>query len=402
MNANSGAAAMARSINRAFLDVGVTGLIQWPLVDSMPPYLPAEDRGLLFANQPWSGYYQVNLMTWAIAQTTQFVHPGWRYVKGAYGQLAGSGAAGTYVSYAAPTSAAWTMVAQTSLAKSRQRVVVHVDGRLGHSTVHVWSTNLDTSARKAWFVQDASVRPRNGTFRYTLRPDYIYTFTTTTGQHKGNAASPKAKPMPLNYTARPDAAAEPLDLSAQNGTFSYTPNGTVIEQLATQTPVYWQIPDSAAFPYAVVGGSDWANYRVSTQVRFTAPGQSAGVISRYQRLYLTQKVNHFYGYQFVVSDSGSWQLVQDLPKTSPVTLASGEVGPLGVGTWHTITLSADGPVLTASIDSSDVASVLDVGTGSSGFSRGLAGISTGGWYQVDFRQLTVRDISIGSYHHHHQ
>ena len=52
-------------------------------MDSMPAYLPEEDRGLIFADQPWNGQYQVNLMTWVIAQTTQFTQPGWRHILGA-------------------------------------------------------------------------------------------------------------------------------------------------------------------------------------------------------------------------------------------------------------------------------------------------------------------------------
>ncbi len=397
MNANKGAAAMARSINSAFIDAGITALLEWPLIDSMPPYLPMENRGLLWADWPWSGYYHVNLMTWAIAQTTQFVQPGWRYVDGAFGQLTGPGA-GTYVTYEAPGRTAWSMVVQTNRASSRQRVTVHVDGRLGRSLVHVWSTNLRPGKPSDWFVQDASVRPRGGGFRYTLRPDYVYTFTTTTGQHKGDARIPRPRPMPLNYTARPDASGEPAELATQNGAFGYARDGTVFEQLASQSPVYWQLPDTTAYPYAVIGGTDWVNYRVSAQMRFTAPGQSAGVICRYRRPHLMERVTHFYGYQFIVTDSGNWQLVQELNQASPVTLASGTVAPLGAGTWHTIALATYGPQITASIDSIDVASVLDLG--SAGSSHGLAGISTGGWYQVDFRNLTVRSISIGAYHHH--
>jgi hypothetical protein len=204
--------------------------------------------------------------------------------------------------------------------------------------------------------------------------------------------------MSLNYTARPDASGEPTDLAAQNGAFAYARGDTVIEQLASQTPVYWQIPDTAAFPYAVVGGAGWTSYRVSAQVRFTAPGQSAGLIARYRRPHLAERVTHFYGYQFIVSTRGSWRLVQDRNQASPVTLAAGTLAPLGVGSWHTITLTAYGPELLASIGARDVVSILRPGIGSPGTNRGLAGISTGGWYRVDFRKLTVHDIPIREYH----
>jgi hypothetical protein len=44
---HTGVAAMTRSIDNAYIQVGATGLIEWPLVDSMPAYLLEEDRGLI-------------------------------------------------------------------------------------------------------------------------------------------------------------------------------------------------------------------------------------------------------------------------------------------------------------------------------------------------------------------
>ena len=59
------------------------GYLEWPAIDSMPVLgdpenstpLPYENRGLLTADQPWSGNYTVNAMTWAIAQLTDFTSP---------------------------------------------------------------------------------------------------------------------------------------------------------------------------------------------------------------------------------------------------------------------------------------------------------------------------------------
>ena len=55
----TGIPAMARSLVNAFIQVDATGLIEWPLVSSMPAFLPEEDRGLMQnAPQPWSGHLQ--------------------------------------------------------------------------------------------------------------------------------------------------------------------------------------------------------------------------------------------------------------------------------------------------------------------------------------------------------
>ena len=70
LDGNSGAANLARSINHGYFQAGITGYIEWPLVDSMPPGLHYENRGLVTADWPGSGYYHANRIIWAIAQTT--------------------------------------------------------------------------------------------------------------------------------------------------------------------------------------------------------------------------------------------------------------------------------------------------------------------------------------------
>ena len=44
------------------------------------------------ANEPWSGFYEVQPALWATAHTTQFTRPGWVYLDGsACSQLPGGG-----------------------------------------------------------------------------------------------------------------------------------------------------------------------------------------------------------------------------------------------------------------------------------------------------------------------
>jgi hypothetical protein len=95
----------------------------WPLIDAIPPGLPHENRGLVWADRPWDGYYRVTPLTWVIAQTTQFTAPGWRYADGANGTLP---AGGSYDTYLAPVRSAWSMGAQTSMAAAAQHVAVRV------------------------------------------------------------------------------------------------------------------------------------------------------------------------------------------------------------------------------------------------------------------------------------
>src|SRR5579875_3010879 len=203
-----GYAAMARSINNAYIEAGVTGTVEWPMLSSMPADLPAEDLGLIRASQPWSGSYQVGELTWVIAQTTEFTAAGWRYPRGGSGTLARGG---SYVSYAAPGRRAWTVVAQTSDARAAQVVTVHVAGGLPATVVHVWSTDLRARGRRGWFVYRRTIRPYRGIFGYRLLPGYVYTFTTAPGPRRpgaqagADAAALRGRPRRRGDAARAGA-----------------------------------------------------------------------------------------------------------------------------------------------------------------------------------------------------
>ena len=99
------APAFDRAVVRGYVDARLTGFLEWPVLDAMPPGLPYENRGLVTADQPWSGSYRVNAMTWAIAQLTQFAFPPapsgktrWRYVNSGQRIAARHRADGSYVS----------------------------------------------------------------------------------------------------------------------------------------------------------------------------------------------------------------------------------------------------------------------------------------------------------------
>ena len=179
-----GPGGLARALNDAYNQAGITGILVWPLIDAIPPDLPHENQGLVLADLPWDGYYHVTPLTWVIAQTTQFTAPGWRHVAGANGDLP---AGGSYDTYLAPGRSAWSMVAQTSVATAAQRVTIRVTGGLPTRVVHVWSTNLRGPGQ---FIQRGDIIPHKGAFAALLQPGYIYTFTTTTGQSRADGHPP--------------------------------------------------------------------------------------------------------------------------------------------------------------------------------------------------------------------
>ncbi len=383
MNSEIGAAPLARSLNNSYIQAGVTGTVQWPLIDSMPPNLPHEDRGLIWADRPWDGYFNVNRLTWVTAQTTQFTQPGWRYVGGASASLSQSGY-GSYVAYQAPDHSAWSMNVQTSMAAGAQNITAHVTGGLPASTVHVWSTSLTGPDQ---FVRRADIQPSGGTFSRVLYPGYVYTFTTTAGQAKGNALSPAAGSMPLSYAgggwdAPGDGSGEPRALSAQSGAFEYAPcgdgsSGQCVTQVAgPEHPVWW----SAADPPYAIAGSNWYNYTASVKVLFTGSGQSARVIGRFDRHTAKSVQAGFYGYELTLDSAGRWQLRKDALASSGTVERSGTVAAPGIGQWTRISLYMSGNAMSAWIGGVRVASYYD----STPVPAGPAGIGAGGFYGVQF------------------
>jgi hypothetical protein len=310
---------------------------------------------------------------------------------GSSGNLGGS--YGSFTSYESPSHKAWSLVAQTSQAPRAQTLNVHIDSGLPDSAVHVWSTNLNTTHSGSFMFNRGTVHPGSSrSFSYTLKPGFIYTFTTTTGEGKGTASGPKATTMPVNYTATPDSDAvaagltpEPTDLAAQDGSFEYLNGSTsTFTQTTIGRPLFWQNPVSTRFPYAVLGGSTWKNYTVSTDVAFTAAGQNAGLITRFAHPKADGIAQQFQGYQFTLGQGGTWKLLRDKTGGGPTVLKTGTVAATPVNTPVAISLTASGKTLSASVNGTKVTSTTD-GT----WTTGDAGISTGGWYAVNFSSLKV-------------
>jgi Glycosyl hydrolase family 59 len=411
------APAMDRATVRGYIDARLTGYLEWPVLDAMPPGLPYENRGLVTADQPWSGNYSVNAMTWAIAQFTQFVWPpwsgnpgGWKYVDSASGFLQGNRADGSYVTLVRSGGTAWSTIAETTSATAAQQATFTVTGGdgLAGDQVHVWASNFNFSGGSSpsqWFVQQPSINPVNGTFTITLQPGWVYSLTTTTGQGKGTAAGPSAASFPVPYTDTLSTSGqagssddEPAYLAAMDGAFELAPcavpdgaNTTCTEQEAAPEPVLWGGDNPATttrFPYAIIGDSSLKNYTVSCDVLLTQSGTSAGLVGRFSGMKGPQ-VGDFDGYVFDVSSTGAWQLVKNDETAGDIaTLASGTTAALGTGSWHRLTLSLHGSTITASVGGTQVTSVTD-----SSWTAGPAGVEAGAftrsWPQAQYSNLSI-------------
>jgi hypothetical protein len=331
------------------------------------------------ADRPWDGYYRVTPLTWVIAQTTQFTAPGWRFAAGANDTLP---AGGSYETYLAPGRSAWSMVAQTFVAGAAQQISVRVSGGLPARVVHVWSTSLRGPAQ---FIRRGEIIPDQGAFSVLLRPGYVYTFTTTTGQSRAGGRTPRipvAGPMPIQYTATADGAGTAKMLAPVDGSFGYVHG--VLTQTAAGEPVEWKYPGRSPAPYAIVGENTWRDYTVSARVILPAsprgsPPPGAMLVARFQG-FRKSALNRFRGYELRVRGNGGWQVVANDP--AAVTLASGRVT---AARSYTLSLSTRGSIISARIDGVPVATVTN-----RMYRYGPAGLGSLGYYPVRYPGFTVR------------
>jgi hypothetical protein len=434
------APAMDRGVIRGYVQARLTGFLEWPVIDAMPSGMPYGNRGLVTADQPWSGGYQVNAMTWAIAQITQFAAPPsasgrvrWLFVNSASGVLGGLISRGSYITLvrrtttgkSASKATAWSTIIEATSATTTQRADVHLTGGLAGKTVHVWASdfNPDTTTPGQQFVHERSIKPSStGRFSLTIKPGWVYSLTTTTGQGKGNGtgSSQTRFRLPLSESLASAGRAtglddEPMYLASQLGAFELAPckvrdgsDRICTEQKAASTPVFWHSAgslDGDRYPYAVIGDPYWSNYKVSADVLLPSTSAAAGLIGRFSCRMVTPNAGAFDGYVFNVHASGAWTLTRNAnPRTSSdtascangptvrQTLASGTVGrPLRLGAWHRLALSMAGGTISASVDGRVVTTVSD-----SAWRSGPAGIEAGAftsaWPRIQYSHLSITAV----------
>jgi hypothetical protein len=385
---NGGAPALIRSVVRGYTDAGLTAYINWPVVAAIYPDLPYDTDGLIWANQPWSGWYSVGASLWATAQVTQFTAPGWQFLNSGSGYLGGSEPNGSYVSLKSTDGSDYSTIIETTTASAAQTVTVNVSGGLSAGTVHVWASNL--SGGGPYMVHQSDITPSSGSYTLTVQPGYVYTLTTTTGQGAGTASSPAQAGFPLPYTDNFDGDAidqQPPQESQMQGAFEVEScaggrSGRCLQQQAAQQPIEW---DGNSNPYAIGGNLSWANYTVSADVLLQQAG-AAQLIGRagWQHSFGPAGINDYY---LQVSNTGAWSIVRNNTSDSLTTLASGTVAALGTGTWHHLALTLNGSTISAAIDGVTVGSATD-----STYSSGMFGLGVNGYQTDQFDNLSVTAV----------
>src|SRR6185437_13232041 len=171
---NAGAQALARGINRDYIDGKMTGYINWPVIAAITPNIPWATTGVAVAPQPWSGYYSIGKNAWVMAQTTQFTAPGWHYLDSSSGYIGGNRNNGSYVSLKSTNNRDYSTIVETIDAGAAQTLNFTVTGGLSTGAVHVWSTNTRGTNPADSFVRGSDITPSGGSFSLTVQPGYVY------------------------------------------------------------------------------------------------------------------------------------------------------------------------------------------------------------------------------------
>ena len=364
---------LAHLYNQNYLEAGLTATEIWSPVTSYYDLLAAPNSGLMYANTPWSGHYQVQGTIWATAHTTQFTKPGWQYLDRSSGLLPDKG---SYVALRSLDAQQWSVVLETIGTHSPLHASFKLIGGLSGSIVHVWETNDEKT-----FEHVDDLKITDGAFLYTFDPNSLYTLTTTTGQGKGAAEPPPAAEFPNNYSETFERAPmnrAPRYLADQDGAFEVHPcrgrQGRCLEQMITEKPTPWgPLPD----PFTLAGSMKAADYQVASD--FHLDGGTAAIMGRIDSadVFIDSAAALPSAYVLSVGEAGDWKLLSTAYKKPAITLASGTVK-LSASSWHRFTLNMRGQHISAQLDGVPLASVQDAS-----HSHGLFGIGSS-WNRVQF------------------
>lgn len=374
---NVGGRIWAKRLNRNYIEGHFTKTEIWSPITSYYDILPAPNSGLMYANTPWSGHYEVQSAIWVTAHTTQFAQPGWQYLDRSSGYLAEGG---SFVTLKSTDGKNWSTVLETVDAKVPQPVSFQVIGGLSNSTVHIWETNQ----RKA-FAHVADISPAHSSFTYTFDPDSLYSLTTTTGQAKGTATPPPDKPFPFPYHDTFESTPvnrAPKYLSDQDGAFEVHPclyrSGRCLEQVITAKPIPWSY---LADPWTLTGDESWTDYHLAADVLVSETGPVA-LLGRIDSANSFHQGVYPGGYVFRLHPDGKWELLSTADSSAPRLLSHGEVA-LSTLKWHHVDLGFRGSLITVSLDGTSLAKIAD-----RSHTHGMIGLGTG-WNQGQFDNLSI-------------
>ncbi|MGH3096170.1 MAG: discoidin domain-containing protein [Streptosporangiales bacterium] len=383
-----GAGPIARALNRMYIDADISGYISWSLISAWYANLPIADSGLMVAEWPWSGFYDVGKSIWANAHTTQFTRPGWHYLDTGSGRLE-SGA--TQVSLASPDGKDYSTIIEAMDVKQPTTVEVELKN-LPESELQVWDSDLGSSDPSDYFRHTGSITPSGGSFELTLEPGHVYSVSTRTDAGKGDAkpAASVHEQMPLPFHADFEDAASGTKLaryfSDVNGAFEAVPcgggrAGTCYRQQVAKQPVVW---NSSGFlpPTTVVGDPRWwGDYTLRSKVMLEDSGHVELVGRVSSQVFGSKDVVG--GYHLRIG-TGGWKLFTVDQTARDRTLLASGTERIEPGSWHDVALHMRGDRIGVFLDGERIGRVRDTSQ-----RQGNVALQVSQWDHAQFDDVSV-------------
>ena len=331
--------------------------------------LPVPKAGLMYANNPWTGFYDAHEDIWATAHTCQFTKPGWHYLGhgSGVGTLAGGG--GSYVSLtngkdltivveAMPNNAA------TGIPGATQSVTFQLTGAFASIlSLNVFHSNFNRSGATVLFRYEGTVKPVNGAFTFNIDTSELYTFSTVNGSHGDHGPTPQPTPFPLPYSD--DFESYGLHhfaryLTDQAGSYEVvhsndTAHGQTLRQMMPMMPVPWCRWD-ADLTYSIIGNHSWGAVQTSVDVMIEHTGTAFLAVAVTTGGCLGGDHGSS-GITLAVSTDNSWTVANRTDLTQK--LATGNLA-VAAGQWVSLQIRATPAGTTFTVDGKVVATLANV------------------------------------------
>jgi len=371
---------LVENILRCYIDHRIVKFSIWCPVASMADNACFSNVGIMKANEPWSGYYEVWPAVWAVAHFNQFARPGWDFIDSGCGKLDGDG---YYVTLKANNQSADFSIVILS-GNNDQKIKIKTSN-LSSNVLTVWKSDEENQ-----FVQQNDVFPENGTFTLSLEANSIYSVTSTAGQKKGSYIIPRQEEFVRNYSddfERYSLKEAPLtaqylwDNSGAFEIFQSPGESKCLRQMVNNDLIHW-IPDECAQTF-LAQGREWEDGEISSDVfveenAFNGVGY-AGILIRgsYDK---TGQARIPYGYQLNIYNDGHWKLL-----AKDKILASGIIDN---HKWYNLKLECKQQNIKAYIDNKLVADLED-----NSYPLGAVGYISG-WNHSKFDNLKIKHVPV--------
>lgn len=334
-----GALYLARLMNKLYSLDRITKFEIWCPFDGIYNQIIYGSTGILQADSPWSGHYNIWPSVWAVAHTTQFVEPGWVYMDGACGQLNKDSWRGSQVALRNPKTGDWSVIVVTG---DKGKIKLSIGNGLKKGIVHVWKSTASEQ-----FVEQKQSLLVNDILDLDVETDAIYTITSTTGQTKGTFGQPPvSSPFPFPYSENFESYKSnetPRYFSDQKGTFETVPSpkgGMCLVQAVPDEGILWAW---LLKPHTLFGDLNWENYAIQSDVFLK--GGDIEIGGRYAN-------RDSLGLRLILTRDGRWQL-----NSKYISLSSGQIRNFVPSIWHNVRLEMINRQVSGFVDGKKLTSV---------------------------------------------